>query len=469
MNIRKKNDKGSLEGGNVKLVKKRAPRSNRKNGTVKKEFILDTNVPMLDGGCIEKFDENDVTIPIHVIAELDAHKDGNESISFNAREFIRKIEKLQPNNSLNSPVSIGPGLGKMLVSLDRPFHDDIKDNFINPNMDDKIINIAYWRKKENPKSEIVLISRDANVRLKAKSIGLAAQDLFYDQIKDIDFLSEKIKTHNVNDNFFNNLFIKGEFDYEIKDASENQNFILQFGEKTCLVRYANKKVYVINKKSTTAFNLESKNSEQSFAMNALLDPNITLVALEGKAGTGKTLITLACALEQLDKGIYDRILCLMSTTPVNGNEVGFLPGDIKDKISPYAKRIVDNVEFLKTLNKNKNNRSRIESFVKNDVFQIDSIAMARGRSIPKSFIIIDETQNLSPLEVKTLITRAGQGSKVVCTGDTAQIDVKFLNERSNGFSHMIQNFKEINHSCFSYVHLYRGERSELAELAGSIL
>lgn len=439
----------------------------------KKIFVLDTNVALHDSQCIYKFEEHHVIIPIQLIEEIDNFKKGVEDINFHAREFVRLIDTLCTNNPgqhvFNGGISLGQGLGKIRIALATDMHEKVKTNLRTLNVDAEIINLAFHLKEKHADTSVIIVSKDANLRVKAMSLGILAQDFLNDKIKDIDVLSREVKTIEVESSFISSFYRSDKpTSYEFEGARSNENFILKSDGKsaTAIVKYRNGLLYQIQKDKIRALYLGPKNSEQAFAMDALLDPTISLVTIKGKAGTGKTIITLACAIQQLMDVIYDEILFSRQTISMGNREIGFLPGDTSEKISPYMNGMMDNLGVLRTINGAKN-LAIINDLLENKKILIEPLSFIRGRSLHRTFLIIDESQNLTPHEVKTITTRAGEGTKIVFIGDIDQIDHPFLDKRSNGFSHLIQKFS--GQECYSHIDLLKSERSALAALAGDLL
>jgi PhoH-like ATPase len=433
----------------------------------KKLFVLDTNVILHDSSCIYKFEENDVVVPIQVIEELDNFKKGFETVNFHSREFCRILDELSGGHIFNGGVQLGEGLGKLRIELVAGLQQGIKENLRTINVDAEIINLAFYlkTKDENKNREVVIVSKDTNLRMKAKALGVLAQDFLTETVSNVDFLTETVQEVVLSESVIKNLFTNVIVEYEIKNALQNQHFIISDGNKQIgLVRYYDKKIKKIQKDTLSAFGIKPKNSEQAFGMDALLDPKITLVTIEGKAGTGKNFISIASGLEQLKKELYHNFMFTRQTVSMGDREIGFLPDDVNDKIGPFMKGMNDNLEVLGKIN---GNSDRISNFKTSNKIIIEPLAFIRGRSLPNSFFVIDEAQNLTPHEVKTIVTRAGEGTKIVFIGDTRQIDNPYLDERSNGFSYLIERFK--GQDCYSHVHLVKSERSALADLAGELL
>ncbi|TKG96099.1 PhoH family protein [Puteibacter caeruleilacunae] len=437
----------------------------------KKIFVLDTNVILHDHKSIYNFEENDVIIPITVLEELDKFKKGNDPINFQAREFTRVLDGIVGDKLFNGGVQLGPDLGKLIMVTGKPFSDEMKQSFKEDIPDHRILAIADYLKKENPGRKTVLVTKDINLRMKAKSLGILSDDYQKDKIKDINILDQGItEIENFSDSLIAKLYETGGFNWEESDFLErpeaNQYFILKGTHSSVLARFDpfTKMIERVEKKS--AYGIKPRNAEQTFSLNALLNPEIKLAALTGKAGTGKTLLALAAAIEQNQN--YDQILLARPIVALSNRDLGFLPGDAEDKIKPYMQPLFDNLSVIKH---NYNLRSveyqRIEELMKEERLTITPLAYIRGRSLSNAFFIVDEAQNLTPHEVKTIITRAGEGTKMIFTGDIQQIDSPYLDTRSNGLAYLTE--KMANQDLFAHINLVKGERSYLAELASDLL
>ena len=436
--------------------------------TPKKIFVLDTNVILHDATCIQNFEDNEVVIPISALEELDQFKRGNEQIHYNAREFLRLLDELSidsNSNELNQPD------GKIKVVVNHNWHPDVEKTFKEDCPDHRIINCAFKLHEENLDKQLVLVSKDTNMRLKARSLGLMAEDYTTDTIEDVNHIypgnrlienvsSEEIDMiYNADGVGFNKL-------ESIQKPVPNENYILRNGQKSVLAYFDpfEKEITQIN--NLNAYGITPRNAEQSFALNMLLDERIQLVTLSGKAGTGKTLLALACALERRKR--FRRIFLARPIVPLSNRDLGFLPGDIHSKLDPYMQPLFDNLSVIRHQFKSNEKRAqRINEMLEEEKLLITPLAYIRGRSLQKSFFIVDEAQNLTPHEIKTIITRAGEGTKVVFTGDIHQIDHPYLDKKSNGLTYLISRMK--GQSVFAHITLEKGERSDLAELASNLL
>ena len=445
---------------------KRTPRKK------KKIFILDTNVILHDSACIHQFGENDVVIPVTVLEELDQFKKGSEMLNFHAREFVRTLDTLCGEHLFNGGVPIGPGLGKITVKLDVAFDPEIRRSFSENRADHHVLNIAYHIAKEQPSKEIILVSKDVNLRIKAKSIGLQAQDYKSDQVKDIQALyTGKRLIENVPEDVMQRFYDQPyETDFQSlsleTEPVANEYFILRNASRSVLAVYdpGNRSLRRIEK--NPAFGIMPRNAEQTFALDALTNNNVQLVTLTGKAGTGKTLLALAAALHR--KKNYRQIFLARPVVPLSNKDIGFLPGDIHSKLDPYMQPLFDNLSVIRSqFGKSESSRDTVNRLLEEQKLVISALAYIRGRSLVNIFFIVDEAQNLTPHEVKTIITRAGENTKVVLTGDIFQIDHPYLNAQSNGLSYLIE--KMHGQKLYAHINLEKGERSELSELASNLL
>ena len=433
-----------------------------------KIFVLDTNVILHDATCIHHFEDNEVVIPISVLEELDQFKRGNEQIHFNARDFLRSLDDLSTGSDDSE---LKEGDGKIRVVVNHNWHPDVEASFQDDCPDHRIINCAYKLHIDNPDREIILVTKDTNMRLKSRSLGLSAEDYSRDSIEDVSQvytgsrLIEDVDSKEI-DVLYASYGIDGGEIKCVIDPMANENFILRNGQKSILATFDpfDKKVVRVDK--PTAYGIKPRNAEQSFALHMLMDNRIQLVTLSGKAGTGKTLLALAAALELRSE--YRQIFLARPIVPLSNRDLGFLPGDIQSKLDPYMQPLFDNLSVIRHQFKSNDKRSiKINELLEQNKLLITPLAYIRGRSLQKAFFIVDEAQNLTPHEVKTVITRAGEGTKVIFTGDIHQIDHPYLDKRSNGLTYLISRMK--GQDVFAHITLEKGERSELAELASNLL
>ena len=436
-----------------------------------KIFVFDTSVLLFDHYSIHNFHEHNVAIPITVLEELDNFKIGNETKNFEARGAIRVIDDLSTKKGLNDWISLGPKKGKLkiVVASDGLIHD-AEEIYGRGKNDHKIINAALSLKQDHPKTQVTLVTKDINLRIKSKALGLDAEDYMTGKVTDMEAVKESfVSVDNLDADQIKNLY-KNKFIQE-KGILKNQKvangyYILNNCTESALARYNGLKDTIECVEKQYAYGVKPKNAEQTFALDALLNEEIKLVALQGVAGTGKTLLALAAALEQKNK--YEHIILTRPIIPLNNRDIGFLPGDADDKISPYMQPLWDNLKFIKSLfRENGRKRKMLEDLEEDGTIEITALNFIRGRSLTNSIFIIDEAQNLTPHEIKTIITRAGEGTKIIFTGDIHQIDTPYMDEQSNGLTYIIDRLKG-NH-LFAHVKLEKGERSELANLANQLL
>lgn len=434
-----------------------------------KIFVLDTNVVLFDHTSIYSFEENNVVIPITLLEEVDQFKKGNEIINFNAREFIRDLDRLVGDGLLCNGIELKSG-GVIIVDTNTRFDEEIKDIFWEDKPDHRILAVAYNLKKKYHK-RVFLVSKDINLRMKAKSIGVDAEDYETGKVKDIDELYKgKNLIENVPSEIIDVIYKKGAI--KLVDAGlglsplPNEFFILRNHSKSILTTYSKEKETLTIVEKVRAYGIQPRNSEQTFALNALMNMDVRLVTLAGKAGTGKTLLALAAALE-IRKN-YQQVLLARPIIPLSNRDLGYLPGDIKSKLDPYMQPLFDNLTVIKHQFKEESPEfARINDLLKNEKLLITPLAYIRGRSLSKVYFIVDEAQNLTPHEVKTIITRAGEGTKIIFTGDPYQIDTPYLDSRSNGLTYLIDKMK--GQDIYAHITMEKGERSDLAELATNLL
>jgi PhoH-like ATPase len=438
----------------------------------KKLFILDTNVLLHDYLCIYNFEENEVIIPIVVLEELDKFKRGNDLINFHAREFTRELDKLSGDMLLTATIPLGEGRGNLHIETGKEVSEKVNHAFPEKTPDHRILAIADYVCNENKDKTVVLITKDINLRMKAKSLGIMAQDYQNDKVANIDDLYKGITVMDkVEQQLISKLYESpegvsaDEFRFD-KDMKGHQFFIMKNNGSSALAHYnpANKQLNRVVKQTT--YGIDPRNAEQTFAIDALSNPEIQLVSLTGKAGTGKTLLALAAALQQHKR--YKQIFLARPIVPLANRDLGFLPGDLKEKMDPYMQPLYDNLTVIKHKFSHQSPEFlRINDMMKEEKLVITPLAYIRGRSLSSIFFIVDEAQNLTPHEIKTIITRAGEGTKMVFTGDIEQIDSPYLDAASNGLSYLSDKMKD--QDIFAHVNLVKGERSFLAELASKLL
>ncbi|MBU2491976.1 MAG: PhoH family protein [Bacteroidetes bacterium] len=441
-----------------------------------KTFILDTNVILHDPTCINQFQENDIVIPLTVIGEIDHFKRGSQVINLNARDFTRTLDKITGNSIFNGGVSLGKGKGKLRIVISKGLSKDIKEAFNEDNADHRILSVAYDLHKTNKTSQpVILVTKDVNLRMKAKSLGLFAEDYTTDRVGNIELLySGKGQLENFDDEVIQK-FYSPPYEVDAKQIikkTKNEQFI---PNKFYIIRNANRSVlgYLNSEMSSfkridkqNVYGIMPRNAEQTFAVDALINNDIPLVTLTGKAGTGKTLLALASSLHV--RKFYRQIYIARPIVPLSNKDIGYLPGDVESKLAPYMQPLWDNLKVIQDqFSETDKNHITITNMIKDNKLVIEPLSYIRGRSLQRIFFIVDEAQNLTPHEVKTIITRAGEGAKIVLTGDIYQIDHPYLDTTSNGLSYLIDHF--MGQKLYAHVNLEKGERSELAELASNLL
>jgi PhoH-like ATPase len=439
----------------------------------KKIFVLDTSVIIYDHKSIMNFDEHDVVIPITVLEELDTFKKGNDTKNYEAREFIRFLDKNSKDHLIQDWIPLpkkGKGSFKIVMET-----NGIKQSAVeiygSASMDNKILNSCLIVQNQEPKRQVIMVTKDVNLRLKAKALGIRAEDYETGKVQNIDNLPTGIHNYahfdqDIIDALYRNHHIPFE-DLEGKmQISPNAYYILQ-GAKSSALAYYNpfeRQLERVNKQ--TVFNIKPKNAEQAFAIHSILKPEIKLVALHGVAGTGKTLIALAAAMAQ--KKEFKQIYLARPIVPLSNKDIGYLPGDIKSKIDPYMQPLWDNLKFIQyQFDEQDKEYKQINIMVDQEKLLITPLAYIRGRSLTDVIFIVDEAQNLTPHEIKTIITRAGENTKFIFTGDIKQIDTPYLDEQSNGLSYLVDKVQ--GQKLFAHIQLVKGERSELANLANELL
>ncbi len=437
-----------------------------------KLFILDTNVILHDSACITKFKNYDIIIPITVLEELDRFKKGHDTLNYHAREFLRKFDSLSGDKMFEDGVEISPDQGKIFIRLDQKFHSDLQFNFSTAAPDHHILNIAYHSSKENQDKEVILVTKDVNLRMKAKAIGLLARDYTSDHVKDISKLYTGYRIQeNVSQQIINKLYKRPfEIDASMVDFDRelipNEYLIMRNGKQSVLAQFDPFKLKIKKVDKMFAHGIAPRNAEQTFALNALTNNKIKLVTLTGKAGTGKTLLALAAALE--NKKHYRQIFMARPLVPLSNKDMGFLPGDVGEKLDPYMQPLFDNLGVIRNKYLGSNTKqSETKSLLEQEKLIIAPLAYIRGRSLVNVFFIVDEAQNLTPHEIKTVITRAGEGTKLVFTGDIFQIDHPYLDTYSNGLTNLIDKMQ--GQKIYTHINLEKGERSELADVASDLL
>lgn len=442
-----------------------------KKSKTAKLFVVDTNVILHDADCIRRFQENDVAIPIAVLEELDHFKKGNEDIHFQARAFLRTVDSLTGDVLSKVGATLGAGRGSIRIVLGQEPDIRLKKAFLQDTPDHRILSVALLLQEQEQGRQVVVVSKDTNLRLKAKSFGLIAQDYNNDKVESFDKLyTGKRFVHDVPDPCLLQFTqgdgnVSAELIPSVIDPIANENFILRSKSGSVLATYRERDKQFVQVDRVSAAGIQPRNAEQTFALRMLLDDQIKLVTLTGKAGSGKTLLALAAALER--KAQYTQTLLARPAVPLSNRDLGFLPGDIEAKLDPYMQPLFDNLSVMNPAGSGGTGINRHRDFLASNHIEVAPLAFIRGRSLQRVFFIVDEAQNLTPHEVKTIITRAGEGTKIVFTGDIQQIDHPYLDSLSNGMSYLIDRM--VGQPIYGHVALEKGERSELAELASNLL
>lgn len=437
----------------------------------KKIFILDTSVLLYDCDAVKNFQKNDIAIPITVLEELDTFKKGNNVINLHAREFIRYLDKISDKNMLQKWISLnGRSHGKLRVLQDESSEVDASEIFGSKKNDHRILNSTMKLMEEEPDKKVILVSKDINLRIKARALNIEAEDYETVRVKDIDHLYQgKTEVKYDDSDIINRFYEEGKLDPEkvTKDKPTSNHFYILKNHSSSALGYYNAKSELIEPvQRLAAYGVKPKNAEQTFALQAILNPDNLLVTLTGSAGTGKTLLALAGALEQ--RRNFQQIYLARPIVPLSNKDIGYLPGDAKSKIDPYMQPLWDNLTFIKNQFKESSKPyKRIDDMVESEKLRIVPLAYIRGRSLSNVIFIVDEAQNLTPHEVKTIITRAGENTKVIFTGDIFQIDTPYLDTQSNGLSYLVDRMHD--NDLYAHINLEKGERSELANLASKLL
>ncbi|ODV10421.1 MAG: phosphate starvation-inducible protein PhoH [Thiobacillus sp. SCN 64-317] len=463
----------------------------RKAATKTKLFVLDTNVLMHDPTSLFRFEEHDIYVPIATLEELDQHKKGMNEVSRNARqasrfldEIVSKLDSIEEGVPL-APHSHNAATGRLFLQT-QAITGDIPLSLPTSKVDNQILGVVLFLSHHYPKRQVILVSKDINMRIKARALGLPAEDYFNDKVlEDTDLLYAGLRelpadfwdTHGKGMESWQS---NGQTHYRIQGplvASLLPNeFVFQEGPNplhAMVLKVEGKQAEIVTVRDfshhkNNVWGITARNREQNFALNVLMDPEIDFVTLLGQAGTGKTLLTLAAGLAQvLDQKIYSEIIMTRVTVPV-GEDIGFLPGTEEEKMTPWMGALEDNLDVLNKSDDDAGEwgRAATQDLIRSRI-KIKSLNFMRGRTFLNKFLIIDEAQNLTPKQMKTLITRAGPGTKVVCLGNISQIDTPYLTEGSSGLTYVVDHFKVWPHN--GHVTLQRGERSRLADYAAEVL
>ena len=447
--------------------------SKTKSPKTKKIFVLDTSVILFDHQAVINFQEHDVAIPITVLEELDNFKKGNDTINYEARQFIRFIDALSEGNALNDWICIDKkrhSFFKVIMEIGSLNGIDATKIFGDKKADHLILNAALHLSEIHSDRKVILVTKDMNLRLKARSLNLHSEDYETGKVKDVEKLYKGITRLEIEDSDVIDELHKGHtvpFERIFEHQPLANHYLILRNQRSSILAYFNSESQGFEKvEKRLAFGIKPKNAEQAFAMHALFNPEVKLVSIQGVAGTGKTLIALATALAQ--RSDFQQIYLSRPIVPLNNKDIGYLPGDAKEKVQPYMEPLWDNLKLIQNQYKeNSKDFQRIKELVDNEKLLVSPLAFIRGRSLSHIMFIVDEAQNLTPLEVKTIISRAGEGTKIVFTGDINQIDTPYLDTESNGLSFLIDRMK--GQPLYTHITLEKGERSALANLANDLL
>jgi len=450
------------------------PRAKSSKSSDRKIFVLDTSVIIYAHNSIMNFAEHDVVIPITVLEELDQFKKGNDTKNFEAREFIRLLDDLSKDNMIHNWTPLnGKTKGNFKVLMNPTNKFNANEIFGEEKNDHKILNAALSLKQSEPGRKVILVTKDINLRLKAKSLDVHAEDYETGKIKNISEIqnTNKIILDNISPDVVTSLYDSFSIDAKKvlgkNEANKANAFYILKSSKSSVLAYYNQEEGIMERvDKKIAYNIKPKNAEQAFALHAIMNPRIKLVSIQGVAGTGKTLLALAGALEQ--RRDYKQVFLARPIVPLSNKDIGYLPGDIKSKLNPYMEPLWDNLKFIQNQFKESDKEfQKITEMINQEKLVIQPLAYIRGRSLSNIFFIVDEAQNLTPHEIKTIISRAGENTKIIFTGDVYQIDTPYLDSMSNGLSYLIDRVKD--HPLYAHVKLEKGERSELANLANDLL
>jgi PhoH-like ATPase len=435
-----------------------------------KIHVLDTSVFLTDASSLFAYGDSDIVVPFKVLEEIDKHKKRQDSVGINARETIRSLDELREMGNLKDGVPLGPDKGTLRVQTGRL--ELLSESFEKSDADNEIISVGLYTQQENPDAQVTVVSRDINMRIKCDSIGLAARDYIEGEVvQNRDYLYKGFDTYLVDDETID-LFYSGDEVYA--DPKEIELFP---NEMVMLVSNANEKKTALARfysysmplakllKHDKVWGIRPRNKEQTFALQLLMDKEVPVVTLIGRAGSGKTLCAIAAGLEQTLEHTrgevpYKRVIVSRPVQPM-GKDIGFLPGTLEEKMMPWLSPIKDNLEFLM------GDKRNMDLYMDDGVIEIEALTYIRGRSISNAFIIIDEAQQLTKHEIKTILTRVGEGTKIVFTGDIEQIDNVYVNETTNGLTYVVENFK--NQEISGHITLKKGERSKVATISAEIL
>tara|TARA_Y100001937_G_scaffold128779_1_gene207933 strand:+ start:2043 stop:3365 length:1323 start_codon:yes stop_codon:yes gene_type:complete len=440
---------------------------------MKKTYVFDTSAILADYKCIYEYKKNDIVIPFKVLEEIDAQKKRQDGVGFNARMIIRELDLLREKGNIYRGVRIEKGKG--LLSIRGYDKNLLPDEYKLSNADNEIIGTAITERKRNFDKKVIMVTKDIHMRVKCDTLELPCEDYDKDKIHDNDESYSGITEHEVDDLLVDYIYEGREIFLDQKEIKAHPNQCILFKstqnpKKSALARFLSydEPVKKVAQNKRGIWGVKPKNKEQVFASNLLMDESIPIVSLVGPAGSGKTLLAIAAGLEQtLGTGLYNKLVISRPVQPV-GKDIGYLPGSVEEKMNPWLAPIRDNLEFLMSYSYSKrDNYETLDTYIESGVIEVEALTYIRGRSIANAYIIIDESQNLTAHELKTIITRVGENTKIILTGDVEQIDNLYVDQQSNGLSYAIEKFKE--HDLAAHLTLVKGERSKVATLASKIL
>ncbi|MBI4405400.1 MAG: PhoH family protein [Deltaproteobacteria bacterium] len=443
---------------------------------MKKTFVLDTSVILYDPQCIYRFDDNIVVVPVTVLEEMDHFKKDLTETGRNARQFSRILDDFRKRGTLTKGVDIGKR-GTLVVDLFRDAEKHLPKDMSHEKGDHRILAVALKIRADHPNIPVIFVTKDVNLRVKADALGINSVDFEPSRVS-IEDLYSGIVHFDVPSDVIDNFIAQKRFPMKDTSLIPNAYVLLRDQrnpEHMAYGRYSapEKEIVQLRIPKDGVWGIKSRNMEQTFVLDALLDDSLDLVSLVGKAGTGKTLLALACGLQKtIDEGKYQKLLVSRPIFPL-GKDIGYLPGEIEEKLNPWMQPIFDNVDYIVSFSggdkptAKRPPRRAWQELINQGMLQIEPLTYIRGRSLAYQFLIVDEAQNLTPHEIKTIITRAGEGTKVVLTGDCYQIDNPYVDSSNNGLSFIVERFK-MEHIA-AHITLTKGERSRLAELATNLL
>ncbi len=426
----------------------------------KKTYVLDTNVYLTDAESIMSFSNNDILVPLKVLDEIDKHKKRQDVVGLQARNTIRTLDNLRTKGNLFKGVRLDKGKGIIKIKSYNPLC--LPDDLDLEDSDNQIIATALSEMDQSPSRKVIMVSRDINMRVKCDALGIATEDYHVEQVvaRSDDLYSgtaEILVDEQLIDDFYEGKPVALDYD----NLHPNQFIMLVSNsnpKKAALARYTNPETPLKKVQQVNAWDTRPRNKEQQYALNLLMDPDVPVVSLIGKAGSGKTLLALAAGLEQtLGKSIYKKMVVTKPVEPV-GKDIGFLPGTLEEKMMPWLAPIQDNLQFLMG-----DDKMTLDMYHEKGQIEVEAMTFIRGRSISNAFIVIDEVQNMTQHEIKTVLTRVGEGTKIVLTGDIEQIDNVYIDATNNGLSYVVERLK--SETITGHVTLMKGERSKVATIA----